>query len=28
LIKLIRNHPAAFQYLNRQRGNCSLPPLR
>ena len=28
LIKLVRNYPAAFQYLNQQRGNCNLPPLQ
>jgi hypothetical protein len=28
LIKLVRNCPAAFQYLNQQRVNCSLPPLQ
>jgi hypothetical protein len=28
LIKLLRNHPAAFQYVNRQRANCNLPPLQ
>jgi len=28
LIKLIRNHPAAFQYVNQQRADCDLPPLQ
>ena len=28
LIKLVRNHPAAFQYVNRQRANGNLPPLQ
>jgi hypothetical protein len=28
LIKLIRNHPAAFQYVNQQRAVSDLPPLQ
>jgi hypothetical protein len=28
LIKMIRSHPAAFQFLNQQRANCNLPPLQ
>jgi hypothetical protein len=28
LIKLVRNHPAAFQYVNQQRADCDLPPLQ